>query len=190
MNIDEAKTILSEAGYILDESVFTGLGSAIAARLRAFNNCYASAKSRGRLDTDAMTVVKFINGYASFIPDVPVSNRPWLRDRIALLNGKLKALGRSQIIVDNDGKINGVLPKQPSMRSERNPRASTVQQPKPVQRPAPKPVERKKYLVYYTTNTDHDSCKVWVYANSPEDAEQQAYNEYWDIDYIDFVREL
>lgn len=53
MNIDEAKTILSDAGYILDEAVFTGLDSTIAARLRAFNNCYASAKSRGRLDTDA-----------------------------------------------------------------------------------------------------------------------------------------
>lgn len=189
MNIDEAKIILSDAGYILEESVFTGLNSTIAARLRAFNNCYASAKSRGRLDTDAMTVVKFINGYASFIPDVPVRNRPWLRDRIDLLNGKLKALGRSQIIVDDDGKINGVLPKQPSMRSERNPRTNTVQQPKPVQSPAPKPV-RKKYLVCYTTNTDHDSCKVWVYANNPEDAKAQAYSEYWDIDYIDFVREL
>ena len=189
MNIDEAKTILSESGYILDEAVFTGLDSTIAARLRAFNNCYASAKSRGRLDTDAMTVIKFINGYASFIPDVPVSNRPWLRDRIALLNSKLKAMGRQQIIVDGDGKIDGVLPKQPSMRSERNPHTNTVQQPKPVQRPAPKPV-RKKYLVCYTTNTDHDSCKVWVYADSPEDAKQQAYSEYWDIDYIDFVREL
>lgn len=115
--------------------------------------------------------------------------RPWLRDRIALLNGKLKALGLRQVIVDDDGKIDGVLPKQPSMRSERNPHTNTVQQPKQVQRPAPKPV-RKKYLVCYTTNTDHDSCKVWVYADSPEDAKERAYSEYWDIDYIDFVREL
>jgi hypothetical protein len=49
---------------------------------------------------------------------------------------------------------------------------------------------RKKFIVGYTSSTDHDSCKVWVYANNADDAKTVARNEYWDIESIDFVREL
>ncbi len=48
----------------------------------------------------------------------------------------------------------------------------------------------KKYIVGYTTSTDHDSCKVWVTADNPDDAKCKARREYWDIERIDFVREM
>jgi hypothetical protein len=47
----------------------------------------------------------------------------------------------------------------------------------------------KKYIVRYTSSTDHDSCKVWVMASCPEEAEEKARREYWDIEEIDAVYE-
>lgn len=42
----------------------------------------------------------------------------------------------------------------------------------------------KKYIVCYRSSTDHDSCKVWVRASCPEEAEEKARREYWDIESI------
>lgn len=44
----------------------------------------------------------------------------------------------------------------------------------------------KTYYIYYTTKSG-DHAKVWVNANSKEDAIQQAEQEYWDIASIDCV---
>lgn len=41
-----------------------------------------------------------------------------------------------------------------------------------------------KYKITYRTNTDHDICKVWEEAESPEQAASQALDEYWDIEEI------
>lgn len=44
----------------------------------------------------------------------------------------------------------------------------------------------KTYYIYYTTKSG-DHAKVWVNANSKEDAERQAKQEYWDIERIDCI---
>ena len=41
----------------------------------------------------------------------------------------------------------------------------------------------KKYLIRYL-NKEGDSTKVWVEADSAEEAKQEALREYWDIETI------
>lgn len=47
----------------------------------------------------------------------------------------------------------------------------------------------KKYIVCYTSSTDHDCCSVWVNAYSKEDAIDEVKSEYWDVEDIIYVRE-
>lgn len=47
----------------------------------------------------------------------------------------------------------------------------------------------KKYIVCYTSSIDHDTCKVWVRASCPEEAEDKARSEYWDIEEVDAIYE-
>jgi len=41
-----------------------------------------------------------------------------------------------------------------------------------------------KFKVVYESNTDHDCCSVWTYANSREEAIDNVKSEYWDIERI------
>lgn len=47
----------------------------------------------------------------------------------------------------------------------------------------------KDYRITYVTN-EGDSCKVWLSAESKEEAESEARQEYWDIEEIISVSEM
>lgn len=38
-----------------------------------------------------------------------------------------------------------------------------------------------KYIITYISKGDNDVCKVWVHANSKDEAKKEVLNEYWDI---------
>lgn len=38
-----------------------------------------------------------------------------------------------------------------------------------------------KYIITYISKGDDDVCKVWVHANSKDEAKREALSEYWDI---------
>jgi len=47
-----------------------------------------------------------------------------------------------------------------------------------------------KYQITYISSSDHDCCKVWCEAESPEDAASQTLDEYWDIEEIISIKPL
>lgn len=38
-----------------------------------------------------------------------------------------------------------------------------------------------RYKVTYISKTDDDCCSVWTEADSPEEAKQEVFREYWDV---------
>lgn len=44
-----------------------------------------------------------------------------------------------------------------------------------------------KWYIDYTTS-DGDYCHIWINADTKEEAEREAYREYWDIDHIVNIR--
>lgn len=51
-------------------------------------------------------------------------------------------------------------------------------------------MSRSRYRVCYKAKGDGDTCKVWVYADTPSEAEREARREYWDIASIVYVEKL
>jgi len=47
-----------------------------------------------------------------------------------------------------------------------------------------------KYIIIYKSSSDHDCCKVWCEANSPEDAASQTLQDYWDVEEIISIRRM
>ena len=121
--IREAVEVLGQHGFMLNEAnEFRGMDPAAFARCNAFKNCYASAKSNHVLERDPDKVKKFIYGFASFIPDAPERGKDKLRLFINSLNQILTDTHHQDaIVVAADGKINGVVPPQPTGRGGDNP---------------------------------------------------------------------
>lgn len=121
-DIREAVEVLGRHGYMLNEAnEFRGMDAAALARYNAFKNCFASAKTHNVFGT-VDKIDKFINGFASFIPDAPARGKQKLMEFINWLNDKRTALNLDPITVDPEtGKINGVVPPQPTGRGGDNP---------------------------------------------------------------------
>lgn len=47
----------------------------------------------------------------------------------------------------------------------------------------------KKWIVCYEDKSG-DTSKVWLYANSADEAAEEAKREYWDIEEILYVKEM
>lgn len=122
-DIREAVEVLGRHGYMLNEAnEFRGMDAAALARLTAWKNCFASAKTHqvfSRLDK----IDKFIYGFASFIPDAPARGKAKImHDFIDWLNDKREALNQERIEVDPEtGEIDGAVPPQPTGRGGDNP---------------------------------------------------------------------
>lgn len=187
MNLNEAKQILKQNGYILNEhgrSPFQGMDRTTWVHLAYFTYRFTSAKSRNRLN-NVDTILKFINGFASFIPDAPAPGKVELREKINFLIGKLRELGVEPPVISADGKVNGQVPPKPPKQKCRD----AVANPQPIrQAPPPRPAERQKYIVCYHSTTDDDTCKVWTMAYDEEEAIANIRDEYWDVGRICYVQ--
>lgn len=121
-DIREAVEVLDRHGYMLNEAnEFRGMDAAALARLKAFQNCYASAKTNNALRTQDK-IDKFIYGFASFIPDAPARGKQKLMGIINTLNARRTENGWDAVEVDPEtGEIDGAVPPQPTGRGGDNP---------------------------------------------------------------------